>query len=47
MLIEKLEEFPQEFEEIIEESFIPYHIFNVDEMGLFWTQMPARSVINL
>lgn len=47
MLIEKLEEFPQEFEEIIEESFISYHIFNVAEMELFWTQMPARSIINL
>jgi len=39
-------EFPATLENITEESgFLPQQIFNVDETGLFWKQMPDRSFI--
>lgn len=40
--------FPDEFAKLIEEGgYVPQQIFNVDETGLFWKKMPARTFISM
>jgi len=31
---------------IVEENYLPEHIFNMDESSLFWKRMPEMTSIN-
>jgi len=44
--IEATRVFTAEFKKIIEDDFPPDLVFNVDETGLFWKQVPSRTYIS-